>query len=153
MIPPLEDGVLPEGIHDCTIDEIEAVFGRFQTTDRRIRLTEKLRSYLAEAGRAGIVTAVIVDGSYTTAKPVPVDIDLILVLPAEFDFSREMRPFEYNTISKAALRRAKYPFDVFASRAGSVEYERFIEFFSRTNPAKHADLTSRPRKGLLRVIL
>jgi len=32
MIPPLDDGVLPEGIHDCTFDEIDRMFGRFQTS-------------------------------------------------------------------------------------------------------------------------
>ena len=26
MIPPLEDGVLPEGVHDCTADEVTAMF-------------------------------------------------------------------------------------------------------------------------------
>lgn len=30
MIPDLEDNVLPEGVHDCTADEVAAVFGRFQ---------------------------------------------------------------------------------------------------------------------------
>jgi hypothetical protein len=30
--------LLPEGIHDCTLDEIGARFGRFQTTDRRVHL-------------------------------------------------------------------------------------------------------------------
>ena len=49
MIPPLVDGVLPEGIHDCTIDEIEQMFGRFRRSDRRIRLMEKLKAYLIEA--------------------------------------------------------------------------------------------------------
>jgi hypothetical protein len=32
-IPPLdEDGLLPEGIHECSLEEIRARFGSFQVT-------------------------------------------------------------------------------------------------------------------------
>jgi len=44
-IPDLnEDGLLSEGVHDCTLDEIGARFGRFQVTDRRIQLFENTPS-------------------------------------------------------------------------------------------------------------
>ena len=58
MIPELEDGVLPEGVHACTMDQVDQVFGRFQRSDRRFRLTEKLRDFVEEARRSGIVAAV-----------------------------------------------------------------------------------------------
>jgi hypothetical protein len=51
MVPPLEDGALPEGVHDSTVEEVAAAFGRFQRTDRRLALTAKLRAYLDEARR------------------------------------------------------------------------------------------------------
>jgi hypothetical protein len=151
MIPPLEDGVLPEGIHDCTIDEIDRMFGGFQRSDRRIRLMEKLSAYLAEARSVSFIKAVIIDGSFVMAKDEPDDIDLIVVVPANFDLSQEMKPFEYNVTSKSAVRRGGYPFDLFMLPEGSAKYEEFLELFSRVNPAKHAIFTSRQRKGMLRV--
>src|SRR5688572_2796829 len=102
MIPPLEDGALPDGVHDCTVAEVEAAFGRFQKSDHRIKLTERLKAYLADAARSGIVVAVLIDGSYVTAKDEPEDIDLIVVRRADVD-TTQLRPFEYNAVSKAAI--------------------------------------------------
>jgi len=35
-IPDLnEDGLLPEGIHEASLEEVRERFGRFQRTDRR----------------------------------------------------------------------------------------------------------------------
>ena len=35
LIPEFVDGVLPEGIYACTLDEVESVFGQFR--ENRIR--------------------------------------------------------------------------------------------------------------------
>ena len=112
MIPELEDGVLPNGIHDCTFDEVATAFGRFTRSDHRIRLTERLKSYLEDAARSGIVTAIIIDGSFITAKEEPGDIDLIVIRRADVD-TTHLRPFEYNAISKTMIR-SMYKFDVFS---------------------------------------
>ena len=50
-----EHGFLPAGIHDCTLEEIKARFGSFQTTDRRPQLFAKLEAFLAEARAARMV--------------------------------------------------------------------------------------------------
>lgn len=152
MIPPLDDGVLPEGIHDCTFAEIEQMFGRFQRTDRRIRLCEKLKAYLVEARTVSFVQAIIVDGSFVTAKEEPGDIDLIVVLEPGYDFTQQLRPFEYNVIVKTGVKRQGYPFDVFPLAEGTAELQRMIEFFTRVDPEKHGSFTSRPRKGILRIL-
>jgi len=42
-IPELDArGLLPEGIHPCSMSEIAQRFGRFQRSDRRCRLFERL---------------------------------------------------------------------------------------------------------------
>jgi hypothetical protein len=151
-IPELVDNVLPEGVHDCTIEEITAAFGRFQRSDRRIELTGKLRAYLIEAKRVGILS-VYVDGSYVTALDEPQDIDLIVILPSSWDFTRDLKPFEYNTVTKAGVKRVKLPFDLFVYADGADEIGRMVAFFSQTNRVKYPDLTSRDHKGLLRVVL
>ncbi|HLG18094.1 MAG TPA: hypothetical protein VJH03_26870 [Blastocatellia bacterium] len=111
MIPELEDGVLPEGIYSCTVDEVEQVFGRFSRSDRRPPLTEKLRQYIFDARLAGIASALVIDGSYITAKQEPGDIDMVLALRPDLDLSAELRPMEYNVQSKRMVKRL-YGFDV-----------------------------------------
>src|SRR5438552_13481157 len=124
-IPEFDDNVLPEGVHDCTVEEVEARFGRFQTSDRRTALTDRLKQYLAAAKRSGIVKAVIIDGSYTTNKDEPEDIDVIAVLSDEFDWTQELRPYQANVIDKAAVRR-DYRFDGFAYRDGEQGLQKLI---------------------------
>ena len=152
MIPELEDGVLPEGIYVCTMDEIEQVFGRFQRSDRRLRLTEKLRALVEEARRSGVVAAVIVNGSYVTAKDEPGDIDVIVALRPSFDRLGELRPFEYNIQSQRVLRQT-YRFDVKVTMDGSDVHQEALAFFAVIRPNDPEQTTSRARKGLLRIEL
>ncbi len=152
MIPELVDGVLPEGVHECTFEELSEAFGRFWRTDQRIRLTERLRDFVDAARRSGIISAVVVDGSYVTAKEVPGDIDIIVAYRPDFDLRQELRPFEYNVLSKGAVRRI-YRFDAFVLPDGGDEYRLWVEFFSRVRPDDPDLPTSRSRKGLLRVVL
>jgi hypothetical protein len=130
-IPALNDrGFLPEGIHDCTIDEAQARFGVFQASDRRPQLWTKLCEFLREAKACGIVEAVLLDGSFVSGKPAPNDIDLILVVPAAHNFSADLTPAEYNVLSKRRVVR-RYGFDVLVARAGSEEYRRYAAFFQQ----------------------
>jgi hypothetical protein len=42
-IPDLDQGgFLPPGVHDCSLEEIGERFARFQVSDRRMRLFDKL---------------------------------------------------------------------------------------------------------------
>jgi hypothetical protein len=152
VIPELVDGVLPEGVHECTIDEVEQVFGRFQRSDQRIQLTKRLRAFLGDAARSGIVAAVVVDGSFVTAKEKPGDIDLIVALRADFDLNQELQPFEYNIRSKRMVRET-YKFDVFVAVDGHDDYFRRVEFLSRVKKGDPEFQTGRLIKGVLRILL
>lgn len=146
-IPELnQDGFLPEGIHEASLEELRERFGRFQRTDRRPVLFAKLSTYMAEVRASGLVVAVIVDGSFVTAKDEPSDIDLVLVLRPDHDDRAELRPFEYNAVVKHVVRR-RFRFDVFSAREGTDEYEKSLNFFQRVRD--RSDL----RKGVLKVIL
>jgi hypothetical protein len=95
-IPDLDaEGLLPEGLHDCTLDEVEERFGQFQRSDRRVRLVAELRKYCAELKDVGIARFIVVDGSFVTAKEEPGDIDILLAVRADADLSQDLRPFEY----------------------------------------------------------
>ena len=56
-------GLLPEGIHDCSLDEVLERFGTFQTTDHRPRLFQKLQALVHEVWQTDRVSEIIVDGS------------------------------------------------------------------------------------------
>lgn len=152
MIPELKDGVLPQGVHGCTIEECEQAFGKFSRSDRRPRLTEALRRYARDAHASGIAAAVLIDGSYVTGKAEPNDVDIILVLRSNFDLGAELRPMEYNILSKRAVKR-RYGFDVLPAIEGTEVYEEYLRLFSQVrldDPEQTKTLTT---KGLLRIEL
>src|SRR5437867_12297138 len=124
-IPPFSpDGLLPVGIHECTIDELKVRFGGFQGSDQRPRLFARLEGFLAEVRAAGLVRSILVDGSFVTAKPEPNDIDLILIVAADHDFSADLSPPAYNVLSRQRVYR-RYGFDLLVAREASVEYDRW----------------------------
>ena len=144
-IPDIDQrGLLPFGVHDCSLEEIGARFGIFQGTDRRTRLFEKLEAYVVEVRQSGVVAALIVDGSFVTADDNPGDIDLVLVLSGTHDFTSDLGPMQYNVLSHRRVR-ARYGFDVFVAREDSKEYQEYVEFFQQVRGAPPL------QKGVLRV--
>ncbi|MCC6150108.1 MAG: hypothetical protein IT461_07655 [Planctomycetes bacterium] len=146
-IPELNaEGILPEGLHEATLEEIDEVFGRFQRTSQRMELTKQLKEYVGEVRSANVAKALIIDGSYVTAKEVPSDIDMILVLKDDVDLSKDVPPFIYNARSKRMVQKA-YDFDLFPAFEGDRSYEEFVKLFSKAK-----DLPGRT-KGLLKLHL
>jgi hypothetical protein len=146
-IPALDqDGLLPVGVHECTLSEIRSRFGSFQTSDQRPRQFARLETFVAEASATGLIRVLIVDGSFVTQKPSPNDIDLIVVVESKHDFSSDIGPRAYNILSKNSVRR-RFGFDLLVARENSVEYNDWVEFFQqvRLEPGR--------RKGILRLRL
>lgn len=72
MIPPFsEQGLLPNGIYDCTMDEAAERFGAFQSSDRRPQLWARFAEFMREAKACRLIEAVLVDGSFVTATSDP----------------------------------------------------------------------------------
>ena len=144
-IPPLDaNGLLPPGIHDATLDELEEAFGGPGAGSRRRALMKSLRSYLAEVKQWRMMEELLIDGSFVTDKPDPDDIDLLLVLPVGYELTRVVSPYEYNLRSHRMIRK-RFGFDLFAVRSNSADYDRFVQHFSQVR--------ERPglRKGIIRV--
>ena len=141
-----ERGFLPPGVHDCSLDEIRKTFGIFCSNDRRPSLFERLESFVTALRKKAWLKAVIVNGSFTTAKIDPNDFDLVLVLPQGHDFARDLTPDEYNLLSKRRVRKT-FGFDMFVAEDESQEYKRYTRFFQ--------DVKNQPgeAKGVLRVEL
>lgn len=146
-IPPLsETGVLPPGVHECTLDEIEEAFGQFQSSDRRPRLFRDLQRYIAAVRSAAVGKYLVVNGSYVTGKPDPGDIDILLVLRDDLDLTLTVPPFEYNARSKRYVRK-EYALDFYVGFDGDDTSERMLRVFSEV---KHAPGFF---KGILKIVL
>ena len=146
-IPVLNtDGLLPTGIHDCSLSEVRARFGNFQGSDVRQRLFTRLEELAAVMTRSGMFEALLLDGSFITAKSAPNDIDLVAVLRPGHNFERDLPMSEYALVSRTLLRR-RFGFDIIVAERESQLYRTYVEFFSRVRENPEA------RKGLLRLTL
>jgi hypothetical protein len=147
--------LLIPGVHDASLQEVEEHFARFQKSDRRLRLFQKLQEYVDALKKAQCAVALIVDGSFVMAcVDKPEDIDLILVLPADWDMDADLKPYQYGVVSKRRIKK-EYGFDVFVVRAGSVEEQDWTRFFSRVNVkwCEEFGWPERSSKGVVRIML
>jgi hypothetical protein len=146
--------LLAPGVHDTSLEEVDEYLGRFQRSDRRMKLLGKLRAYAAEVKKTGWECSFILDGSFVMpGVDEPEDIDLILVLPEEWDLAADLKPYQYNLVSKKRVKK-EYGLDVLPVRAGSVEEQKWVAFFGQVN-VKWCQLFGWPAdttKGLVRVI-
>ena len=84
MIPDFNElGNLPPGIFNVSLDDVIQRF-RVPRSIRRKDLTVNLVSFIRFVEQFAII--VYVDGSYITSKLSPDDIDLLVILPDDFDF-------------------------------------------------------------------
>lgn len=141
-IPALSGGLLPPGVHDCTVAEIKARFGAYALGSSRWDFACKLEAYLAEARSASIVAWVAVDGSFVTDKPDPNDVDVVIALREGLPLDAPLRPFEYNLISRRRVQQ-RYPFDVLVAPEGSTKLSEHMAFFQTDRQGR--------AKGILRV--
>ena len=145
VIPPFnEQGWLPEGIHDCTLEQVEEQFAGFQRSDRRPQLWAKFRAFVSEAKAAGVIKTIVVDGSFVTAEPAPNDIDVIVIVSADYDFSAILSPIHYNTLSQRRVWRL-FGLDIVVVKQDSENLEQAVTFFQQGRQKPEA------KKGLIRI--
>ena len=148
-------GVLPVAIHDGDLDEIERLFGGFQRSNRRMTLFAKLKEYVAALRNADIRGWLIVDGSFVmSCIDEPEDIDVVLVLAADWDLKADLRPFQYNLVSKRDVKR-NFPIEVLPALAGSDAEKKWTEYFQQINVKWYEPhgFESGSKKGLVRIAL
>lgn len=154
-LDPDERGLLPLGIHDATLEEVGQRFGRLQRTDQRMTLFRKLEAFVAALRQARIPGSLVIDGSFIMASlDQPEDIDLVLILPEDWDMTADLRPYQYNMVSKRRVKQ-EYKFDLFTVQKGSPDEQRWLEFFRKVGP-KWIDAFGLPEetyKGLVRVTI
>ena len=141
-IPPFRpDGYLPDGLHIAAEAEILFRFGSPGT--RRRRLTLRLRRWIKLARLVG-ARRLCVDGSFVSQKPVPNDIDAVILLPENFEEQVE-RGFQ-PAMELEEMLLTRRPEEIFAAE-DQTDWDDWLEFFSRTREADGR------RKGLVEVEL
>jgi hypothetical protein len=129
-IPTLSaDGIFPEGVHVCRLDEIKARFGSFQGSDRRPQLFAKLEELIGATG-----------------KDAPIDVDVLIVLGTRHDWQADLTPGDYALLSHSRLRR-RFGFDVLVAEDDSELYWKYVRYYSQSRELPHA------AKGVLRIKL
>ena len=147
-IPELDEhGLLPTGVHDASLEEVRERFGQFHGSDPgAFSFFAVLEKFAADAKSAALVQAMIVNGSFTTDKVRPSDIDLILVLREHIDLSRDLLPRQYNLVSPKRVK-ARHGFDVLYATDSPESLDPLVEFFSQVRGQPEL------RKGMVRVTL
>jgi hypothetical protein len=108
-----QDGNLPEGIHQATEAEVLSRFAA--TSARRKWLGERLRDLLAAARSTSKLERVFLWGSFVTSKESPNDLDVLLVMAA--DFALDLAPESAQTLFDHAQARIRFNADVFWTKA------------------------------------
>ncbi len=145
--------LVPAGVHDASLEDVREHFGGFQKSDRRMKLFAKLRDFLAAVKKAECGNWVLLDGSFVMGcVDEPEDIDLVLVLPEAWDLTADLKPYQYNLVSKRRVKK-EYGIEIFPVRPGSVEEQKWVAFFSQVNVkwCQQFGWPADATKGLLRV--
>ncbi|MGA9767680.1 MAG: hypothetical protein WBV94_01470 [Blastocatellia bacterium] len=138
MLPEFNsDGNLPAGVHRASLTEIEKRFGGFTISDRRIKLFSKFKQLVEMTKFSGIVKRVIIGGSFVSAKPVPNDIDAVIVIAKDVEIET-LAQSQHVVADRDALRRVLKgnDFDVIVVREETVRMQTIIEFFQSSRDNK-----------------
>lgn len=114
MIPSFnEKGNLPAGLHKATLDEFETRFVKEQTSSTREYIFRGYLEYRAELEPLCVAIKQWIDGSFTTAKQNPSDIDLV----TQWDGTKVDKDPQIQTKLRPLLdqrnMKAKYKCDVY----------------------------------------
>lgn len=149
-IPELtEHGLLPLGVHPATLEEVVARFGT--DNPRRVRLGEALTRFVDLLRAFGLFTNVFVDGSFTTDRELPGDVDVIAHLPVSKIKTELHRHARWAELERDLVKQT-FEVDLLIepSEAGHAMMVAFFQtlkakdLISRKVPASH-------RRGILKV--
>ena len=126
MLPPLnENGDLPVGIHPTDWAQLGQQFGT--GSDARVRALAKARLLYQLAERTGKMVRFLIFGSFVSAALEPRDVDIILVMAADFKLEEASR--ECQTLFSHADADARYGASIFWLREGMLPASLEQKFF------------------------
>lgn len=114
MLPDLNsDGELPTGVHIADWQEFESRFGG--PSPRRIWLLGRLRALAELAAASGHLSRLFDWGSFVTGKPAPRDLNVLLIMSADFEVDR--LPASGQAVFDSSRAKLLFESDVFWARA------------------------------------
>ena len=145
-IPDLDEhGLLPVGIHDCSVEEMKARFG---WNEHRQQMICSFVQFLTSEIRNVFDHPVYADGSFVTDKEHPNDIDVVLDI-RDADDAQQSLGLEFWSERQACIRN-RYHVDFWINLQDKNDFAAFFQYI-RTETAKFKGLDHRHRKGILRI--
>jgi hypothetical protein len=141
-----EFGLLPEGIHVCTLDE---AIGFLCTNPHRIQIWQGLQGFLLSIAHLPEPIGVLVDGSFVTDKPLPSDVDVIIDISncTEDDYHLWADHWSQSRIQA----KVDFGVDFYPVVAGhGHDFSAFFQYV-RIDDALQRGVPATTRKGILRV--
>ena len=135
--PPL----FPPGFHDVEDGKLDALFVEpFPDPSVRKELVENLRSFLIAIKATGIRAEVWLDGSFTTKKPDPADIDAVIFYdPTEVQGLVLQHQTTLDELADTNKSKLKYKCDVYFVPNNRLEHRSYWRgwfCFTRTEEPK-----------------
>lgn len=146
-IPELQDtGLLPSGVHDCSLEDIRTVFA---WNEHRHQLFQNFLLFFKGEVRPHFPDPVYFDGSYVTDKPTPDDTDVVLDL-SEAPDDRKWRGLLFFQTHQARIM-ALYRVHFWVNLPGNNDFAAFFQYVG-VKTARVKGLDPRHLKGILRVL-
>jgi predicted nucleotidyltransferase len=129
------------GFHDISIEKLDDIFVLpFADKDRREYLTNRFRAFFDKFSELGINVEIWLDGSYSTQKENPGDIDILIVFDEnELNQLPQDKITLLNELTDRNLSKIRYSIDVLSMLSNNEErrsYWRGWFGFSRTEQPK-----------------
>jgi hypothetical protein len=155
-IPDLDEhGLLPQGIHEATLEEVRDSFVEAENRDRRGDIWEGFSSYLEFLRNFDPISIIYLDGSYMTSKEKPQDIDVIVELPSPQDFQAISDDPRSSRLFKKKEMKRRFRTDPWPHYPGIPPESRILDLFQRLRHSTAHDLGLPPthRKGIIKVAI
>lgn len=146
-IPSLDGyGLLPCGVHDCSLHEVRAAFGG---SDRRRYLCSQLEWFVSVLRSIFAGGDLLVDGSFVTDKPVPGDIEVTIDLRL-CDSTTQASAFKFWLDHNVTLK-ADHEIHFFPTLQANSDFTSFFQYVGEKTAAMKG-LDKKHPKGILRIV-
>lgn len=141
MLKPEFDPLLPAGFHEIELNDLEDIFAKnFIDNSRRVHLISQLRFFLEELSQVSAKFEIWLDGSFTTKKEKPGDIDILLLYNVmELNALSQLEKGMINSLFNRQATKIRYDIDILLCPDNDVDrksYWRGWFGFSRNESPK-----------------